>query len=99
MEVANARFEWNRGNRNKYSKHGVTLSAVESAPSRSVAVFPDTDLYYEEEAAKNTQTIPSTMGREPRLAPTAISPITTASEQNQKDDDDENYFHNCLHNM
>lgn len=36
-----AGLEWDRGNREKCQKHGVTLAAIESLFDRPVAVFPD----------------------------------------------------------
>ena len=52
MDVRKAGFEWDRGNRGKCSKHGVTPSAVESIFSRPVAVFPDMDHSASEERFK-----------------------------------------------
>jgi len=34
-------IEWDRGNRNKCQKHGVSLAAVESLFQRPLAMFPD----------------------------------------------------------
>jgi uncharacterized DUF497 family protein len=52
MDVRKAGFEWDRGNRSKCSKHGVTLSAVESIFNRPVTVFPDTGHSASEERFK-----------------------------------------------
>lgn len=34
-------FEWDRGNRDKCQKHGVSIEALESAFSDTMAIFPD----------------------------------------------------------
>jgi hypothetical protein len=39
MEIAG--FDWDRGNRTKCQKHGVSIEAIESLFTRSVAIFPD----------------------------------------------------------
>jgi uncharacterized DUF497 family protein len=36
-----AAFEWDRGNREKSQKHGVSVAAIESAFRRAIAIFPD----------------------------------------------------------
>jgi uncharacterized DUF497 family protein len=41
MDLEVAGFEWDRGNRDKCSKHGVALSAIESLFRQPLAVFPD----------------------------------------------------------
>ncbi len=34
-------FEWNRGNRAKCEKHGLSVSAIESLFARPIAILPD----------------------------------------------------------
>ncbi len=36
-----AGFEWDRGNRDKCQKHGVSVNALESAFHKTMTVFPD----------------------------------------------------------
>lgn len=36
-----SRFDWDRGNRTKCQKHGVTIKAIESLFLESVAILPD----------------------------------------------------------
>jgi uncharacterized DUF497 family protein len=39
--VSTAGFEWDRANRDKCGKHGVSIVAIEAAFRRPIAVFPD----------------------------------------------------------
>jgi hypothetical protein len=41
MAVTVAGFEWDRANRDKCRKHGVSIAAIEAAFYRPIAVFPD----------------------------------------------------------
>jgi uncharacterized protein len=41
MDLVVTGFEWDRGNRDKCQKHGVTIAAIESVFLGAVAVFPD----------------------------------------------------------
>ena len=41
MNMRVAGFDWDRGNRDKCQKHGVSVREVESAFARSIAVIPD----------------------------------------------------------
>lgn len=41
MDLRVAGFEWDKGNRDKCQKHGVTIAAIESLFYRPLAVFPD----------------------------------------------------------
>ena len=46
MDVAG--FDWDRGNRTKCQKHGVSIEAIESLFTRAVAILPD-DAHSEQE--------------------------------------------------
>jgi uncharacterized protein len=52
MDLGVAAFEWDKGNRDKCQKHGVSLAAVESLFRGPVAVFPDPDHSETEERFK-----------------------------------------------
>jgi len=41
MDLAALGFEWDRGNRNKCQRHGVSVSEIESIFRRAVSIFPD----------------------------------------------------------
>ena len=41
MALVVAGFDWVRGNRNKYQKHGVSIAVIESLFRGSIAVLPD----------------------------------------------------------
>jgi uncharacterized protein len=41
MTFSASGFEWDRANRDKCRKHGVSIAAIEAAFRRTIAVFPD----------------------------------------------------------
>ena len=41
MEPRIARFDWDRGNREKCRKHGLSLDEIEAAFARPLAILPD----------------------------------------------------------
>jgi uncharacterized DUF497 family protein len=47
-----AGFEWDRGNREKSQRHGVSIAAIESAFRRAITVFPDIAHSQDEERFK-----------------------------------------------
>ncbi len=52
MDLGVAAFEWDKGNRDKCQKHGVSLAAVESLFRGPVTVFPDPEHSEAEERFK-----------------------------------------------
>jgi uncharacterized DUF497 family protein len=41
MKMEFSGFEWDRGNRSKCQKHGISIGTIESAFIRGVTIFPD----------------------------------------------------------
>jgi hypothetical protein len=52
MSVRTTGFEWDRANREKCRKHGVSVADIEAAFARPIAVFPDPSHSHLEERFK-----------------------------------------------
>ena len=52
MPLAIGGFDWDRGNRNKCQKHGVSIAVIESLFHNPIAVFPDPEHSANEERFK-----------------------------------------------
>jgi uncharacterized protein len=52
MTIPVAGFEWDRANRDKCRKHGVSIAAIEGAFRRPIAVYPDPAHSQQEERFK-----------------------------------------------